>query len=252
MANSTDQGEPDAPEAVKWLKWIWNHLLGEAAVIWRAPGAFALSVIIVGALAYFVARREFAAEVRAKDASIETLNATIRFQDEKLATFQNRPSDGIEIGQAKILFRNIVRNDSSDGKFGLNIYLVNGGTIPAITPTSISDVIVRDGEMPQPLIDEHFKSLEVKAKANRVPDGTDERQPKESFFYTMYPPNLTIPEMDGEFRKRKKLLYFFTRIEYRDSSLPPNRWRVTEACKMQFFGNAVANCPSHNRIFLSD
>jgi hypothetical protein len=62
-----------------------KYVAGEAAVISQAPLIFFTAVVVVGGIAYAIARWAYATIVSHKDATIASLEARVRLRDDQLA-----------------------------------------------------------------------------------------------------------------------------------------------------------------------
>jgi hypothetical protein len=242
---------PDPPELIKWLKWIGHYLSHEGAVIRQAPGAAIFLFTAAFVVAYLVVHREYEDRFAAKDSTIQSLNAAIQFQDERLQSLEGKPTEMVGLGQSKLQFVNFA-NLTVNGKFAVNVWTQNVGNAAAISPIHADEGIIIDHELTRDEINNKFSNLHKSLILYEVKDRsrTDEEQPGAIFFHTVGF-LFSLATLEQQVLKGPNYFYLFSIMEYRDSDVPASRWRVSESCKIFMQDKAALDCDEHNRIFLS-
>jgi hypothetical protein len=252
---------PETPSVFGYAQFVWNHIVREGSVIRRAPMAFIISMLIVGTplvwVMYNYIKAEFAEQIddlRAAneklDATAKTLQATIEYQDHKLAGSINTPA-GPSIGGISKLQYNAVARLPPLYPVRINIYYTNVGTISAKGAIFGGDAEASDKELKESDLDIIFAGLKYKLKDAESRNLEYELQPGDHIFYTIQSSTITQTVSD-ELNGGKGFLYMFALMEYKDENTPPGKFRVTEVCLIGLPKSADHFCPYHNRVFLSD
>jgi hypothetical protein len=150
---------------------------------------------------------------------------------------------------SKFQYSKIIVRDK-EGPIKLDIYFTNAGNLPAVGIIhsefpQISERLLLDAE-----IDVQFAAMRAFNKILERQSVDTELQPGDSYWWTM------ARSYSGEEFKRvtdgPSFLYIMVLAQYKDRSLPKEKWRVTEICQFIFKDNAPHLCSHHNRIYISD
>lgn len=252
---------PDAPEAIKWVRWLAYHLAHEGRIIRQAPVAFAAALLllaaIVGYFEYQLVENHFLGQIadlsaanQRLDATAKSLQATIQYQDARLAASAGHTQADREIGESRII---VTRYEmKSADPVAWNVHFKNTGNIAAIGfRTGMGSGIFPSLETAEQL-DEIFKQIKSSMKDVEARRVDTEIQSGEESFLTY--PFLNVPRQDylDKVVDGTSLLYLFMIVKYVDVSTPPGKWRATEICSYTLKSDAVHHCDQHNRVFVSD
>ena len=224
-----DEPEPEAPDIVVFFRWCWHQIVREASVIRRAPGAtLLLAVVIIFGVRWFL-ESEHEDEVTGLRATIEADDAAIKYDDERLAALEGRPSEISGTGQSRMKMVAIARHDMN-GVFAVNVASQNVGAAPAVGIVSSVSIGLTRKLLSDSDIDSGFEKVRGSLRTLETKHLTSETQPNDLWFVT-FPSNIPSQQFDREVIHGTEIMYFFVRLEYRDDDVPPNKWRVTEACQ---------------------
>jgi hypothetical protein len=242
--------EPEPPDWLKGLLWVWHQITEEGAVIRKAPGSFLLMAAVVALLVFFYTRAQFEEQSAGKDATIQSDEAAIKYANERLAAYEGKPSEAAP-GQSRVKFGYFQRNDIS-GRYGINIYATNVGAAPANNLVHADRFKIFDKPPTQADADAIFADMykELNAEKRTPPD--TETQPGDAAWWTEVPKDITIKQVDDEVVNGSKAIYAFVLYQYRDDETPPGKWRTTEVCQYTFRRDAMHSCSAHNHIDLHE
>jgi hypothetical protein len=253
---------PDAPEAIKWFRWLPYHLAHEGRMIRQAPVAFAAALLFLGAIVgyfeYQLLENHFLGQIadlsaanQRLDATAKSLQATIQFQDARLAASAGHTQVDREVGESRIIVTRYETKGVAD-PIAWNVYFKNTGNIAAVGfRTAMGSGIFPSQETAEQL-DEIFKQIKSSMKDIEARRVDTEIQSGEESFLTY--PFLNVPRQDyvDKVVNGTSLLHLFMIVEYHDVSTPPGKWRATEICSYTLKSDAVHHCDQHNRVFVSD
>ena len=159
------------------------------------------------------------------------------------------PSSEGRASAAKIQLLTMAVRDTEDPvKF--NYYFQNSETVPAIGFITNGSMAIADKEKTSDELDQAFLLLKTSWRPLENQKMDSEIQPKEVRFITL--PYSITQEQYKSVTQGDKFLYLLVIAEYRDTSTPRGKWRITEICHFTFKGQAYHTCPTHNRIYTSE
>jgi hypothetical protein len=249
---------PEKPGAFGYAQYVWHYAVREGSVIRAAPFSFAIAMLVVGAPIYWYAssaiRDQYTGQIddlksanEKLDATTKSLQATIEFQDRKLASFTTSKLSEADPHASRLQYISSLRLAPSF-PVGINVTFLNTGDLASIGAQFFGHVIVSEVRLSKDDLDKYFSGLESALKPS---DSTFETQPKDSIFHSIVADNVTI-EMANSVTAGHAFLYVFAGQRYRDDNTPPGKYRITEVCLIGHANSAVEFCEHHNRIFLSD
>jgi hypothetical protein len=256
--NPLPDGAPEVPSLVIWGRFLLHHLMQEKSVIRDAPGDFALAVLALSVPIWFGMHwyigDQYSTEIEnlnsaneKLDATTKSLQATIEFQDRKLASLTTSKLSDSDTRISRLQYVSVLRR-TPYFPVAIDVTFVNTGDAASIGAQFFGKAIVSEAKLSEEELDKYFGDLE---RAIKRSDSTLEHQPKDVIFHTIVADNITI-EMANTAMAGKAFLYIFAGQRYRDDNTPPGKHRITEVCLIGHTGDADAFCEYHNRIFLSD
>jgi hypothetical protein len=251
MPDGSSPQEPEAPEAIIWVRWAAHHLFREGAVIRKAPLA-----TLVMAVAMFFASQWFVhmqddGKIAGLNGVIDTKNAEVQFLDDRLQAYETKSPDAASTARARFKYVSIGRAADQFGKYVWTVFFQNVGNGSAIGPVHEGFAEISDKLIVQPEIEAVFSKLYTALDRDKKLVTTSEYQPQDTLFVSFLS-DIDGKRIDPEVVKGTKFLYTFALIAYRDSDTPPGKYRITEVCGFTTGGGVQVNCDTHNRIFLSN
>jgi hypothetical protein len=253
VAESSEEKEPEAPEAVVWLHWLGHHLFREGAVIRKAP----LATIVMAVAMFFAARwlvqMEDTGTINNLRGVIETKDAEIEFLDGRLQAKGTSASGRAPEGVAKLTYISIQRNSVNlSGHYTWALTLQNTGTGVAIGPVHEGGAVIADKPLTIEELDARFAELYKKFEAEKETIKTNNEYQPGIGVGLPFESDIPAARIDLEVVKGKKWLYNYAIIAYRDGDTPPHKWRITEFCGFTTQGGSEVNCDNHNRVHLEN
>ncbi len=229
-------------------------------MIRQAPLAFVAALCfaaaVVGYLEYQLTENRFLQQIsdlstanQRLDATAKSLQATIQYQDERLAQFSGKQPANSEEGFARLQMIDVkIISEPEDLK--INMFMQNTGTLAAVGFIHSSGGGMLDKEMTADDLDKLFLQLKSAMKDAETRRLDAEIQPNEGSWFSTFLP--ISAQQYAQVTNGSKFLYFVMLGEYKDNDAPPNKWRATEVCLFTFQNQGMHRCDQHNRIFLSD
>jgi hypothetical protein len=183
------------------------------------------------------------------DDTIKSLQATIDYQDRKLASLTGGTTTIGENQNARLQYVNAIRI-SPPIPVRINLTFANKGNTAAVGATFRGSAQVSETALSDKDIDDAFDKLEGQLRSNQTTN-TYETQPQDTIFITVVADNISQSMNDALLAGHARL-YTFDVVRYGDENTPPGKHRVTEVCLIGAKDSADHYCPNHNRIFLSD
>jgi hypothetical protein len=205
---------PDAPSDLGLISVIWNYLAKEGSVIRAAPFSVAVAVaVITGALYYYLRssiKDEYTSQIddlkaanEKLDATSKSLQATIEYQDRKLASFTTSKLSEGDTHVSRLQYISVLRL-APYFPVNINVTFVNTGDLPSIGAQFFGNAIVSETKLSKDELDKYFSDLE---RAIKPSDSTLENQPKHVIFHTIVASNITIEMANTAMAGRAFLIY---------------------------------------------
>jgi hypothetical protein len=122
MPDTSPPPEPEAPEAIIWVRWAAHHLFREGAVIRKAP----LATLVMGVAMFFAAQwfvhMEDDGKIAGLNGVIDTKNAEVQFLDDRLQVYEVKSPEGAATARAKFKYVSIGRSPDQSGKYVWTIF----------------------------------------------------------------------------------------------------------------------------------
>ena len=226
---------PEKPGVFGYAQYVWHYVVREGSVIRRAPFSFVIAMLVVGAPVYwFVSssiKEKYSGQIddlktanEKLDATAKSLQATIEYQDHKLAGLVSTPASQTVGGTSKLKYTNAIRLAPAY-PVRVNFYYTNAGGIAAKGAIFSGDAGVADKALGESELDTVFVRLKDKLKDAESRNVNYEVQPGDGIFYTIQSSTITQP-ISTELSNGHGFLYTFALMEYKDENTPPGRFRL--------------------------
>lgn len=251
--------------ALEDLQFIIDYVRGEGRVIRKAPAAFLTAVLVATCITTFVVY-EFVAHSYSREvaslrgahiqleATIKSLEGTIKYQDSRISEFSGRPQPERQVGSSRVQLTNIALLTPDDPKY-VNYYFKNSGSAPAIGIRHGHIAFGANAEIAANDLEAIFAQVNMTMADVKKRNVESELQQNESVFYTEI---LTLKDTSGKDINNRdliesgQLLYLVQVVLWKDLNTPPGKWRALESCMYISKERSLHKCDTHNRIFISD
>ena len=232
-------------------------------MIRQAPASFMGGVLIgsliLGFLAYHFIDSHFEGRLADMgtantrlDSTIKSLQATIQYQSTQIADMAGKqPKGDRSVAVSRLQNAGIQLLPGKDF-VQINVKFKNVGTAPAVGFINSFSGLIATGELADDRLDEIFLALKSKLKDLESRHVDTEIQVDDQVFFTIELPSIPMADLDSKVKNGTNVSYLLLMGEYRDTSTPPDKWRVTELCQYTFKDQAMHFCGHHNRIYLGD